>query len=578
MAFDAGLLRCVLYEIQEKCLEGKVEKIYQPSKDRIDIIIHKGRENRKISINAGGNARIQLTEAVAENPIVAPVFCMLLRKHLSGGKLISAEQLDFERAAVLTFTAYDDMGFPCEKKIIAETMGKFSNIILTDGVGKILACAKSIDITTSTKRQVIPGLIYEAPPAQSKASPLDESEEHFAAKFKEFPPERTVDKFIFSSYCGISSAVALEIAYRACGDTETLCLNCDVKRLYSVFSDWFSSLKSKKVTPYIIKEADGKIRDYAYLEMTFLTGGAICESRSSFSEMLDEFFEKRDIADKIKSRGADILRLVSNAKGRLTRKIEIQSSELADCARGEEYKRNADLITANIYRLKKGDTEFFADNFYSENCEKIKIELNPRLTPAQNAQKMYKLYTKSKNAQKYLTEQLEIARRELEYIASVEAFLEKASTESELLEIRDELYSAGYASRMKQTASVRNKKTKPYEYTAPSGYKILCGRNNTQNDMLTFKTAAKNDLWFHVKGMPGSHVILFCNGEEPSELDYTQACEIAAYHSSASEMSSVEVDYTRVKNIKKPQGAKPGYVIYHTNYSANVMPKIPKGE
>ena len=283
-------------------------------------------------------------------------------------------------------------------------------------------------------------------------------------------------------------------------------------------------------------------------------------------------FAERDRLEKIHQRGRDVCTLVNNSIQRTEKQIALQKEALSESERAAEYKRNGDLITANIYLIKRGDTELKAVDYYDEDCKEITILLDPRLSPSQNAQRMYKLYTKQKNAKETLALLIEQWENELKYLESVQDFLLRASSEEDLLQIRDELYHSGYASRMKGYQPQKVSKQKPYEFVTASGYRLLVGKNNTQNDYLTFKVATKGDLWFHAKDMPGSHALLLCDGEEPSELDYTQAASIAAYHSKGRDSDTVAVDYTRVKNIKKPQGAKAGFVIYKTNYTAYVKP------
>ena len=294
---------------------------------------------------------------------------------------------------------------------------------------------------------------------------------------------------------------------------------------------------------------------------------------SDFASLLDRFFGERDRAERIRQRAADVLRLLTNARARLDKKLSVRREELAECAKGDEYKKKADLITANIYMIKRGMASFEAFDYTLDPPKAVTVELDTRLSPSQNAQRMYKYYNKAKSAALHLTTLIDEAQSELEYIESVQAFLERAESEEDLNEIRSELYNSGYGSRLKNYTPPKQLKSRPMEFVSDTGYRILCGRNNLQNELLTFRVASKGDLWFHAKGVPGSHVILLCDGEEPSELDYTQAAEIAAYYSKANG-SPVAVDYTRVKNVKKPSGARTGYVIYKTNYTAYVEAKL----
>lgn len=576
MAFDAGLLYAVVSEINEMCREGKVERICQPTKDEIDIILHKGKESRILVISASSNApRVALSSESKENPIVAPMFCMLMRKHLSGAKLERCEIVGFDRVAKFVFSAYDEMGFQCEKTVVAEIMGRCSNIIFVSSDNKVISAIKPVDFSVSSKRQVLPGMKYELPPTQDKINPLECDRDKF---FKIMTDARDLaaDKAIQSRFFGVSTQAAREIVYRACADITATAGNV-AKSLSCALYEWFSSLKEGRVTPTIAFSKDKTPLEYSYQDITYMGDAVERKHYGSFADMLDAFYAERERAERIARSGADISAIINHALSRLTKKIEKQTIELAESERKEEYKRYGDLITANIYAMRRGMESFSCTDYYSSDCATVDIPLDKRLTPSQNAQKMYRLYNKAKNTQKYVTEQIKEARSELEYLLGVKSFLSNAVCENDLSEIREELFSSGYGKRIKATASQKNKKKKMplTEYTTSGGYRLLCGRNNLQNEYITFKVADKGDLWFHVKGKAGSHVVLICNGEEPSEKDYTEASEIAAYYSTAERGTMTEVDYTRVKNLKKPASAKPGYVIYHTNYSAYVMPKLP---
>ncbi len=574
MAYDAGMLRAVLAEINALTGDGaKVEKIYQPANDEVTLTLRMGREIRRLLINAGTSApRVALSDATRENPASAPMFCMLLRKHLAGARLVSSAQLGYERCARFTFSGYDEMGYAATRHLVAEVMGKYSNLMLLDGSDRIIAVLRPVDFTTSRVRQVLPGMIYELPPPQDKRLPLEEAEESFLSLLAAYPPERTVEKFITSTYLGTATQVAREIAYLAAGSDAALCAEADPARLWSVFSEWFAALRDGRVTPTLVLDADGVPRDYAYAPMTYRTD---CRSEAcpSFAALLDRFFAERDRLERIRQRASDLVRLLANASARLSRKLEAQTEELADCERGEEWRRAGELLLSSLYMVKRGDAVALVPDYNLDPPETVRIELDVRRSPAENAERYFKLYRKARNAREVLTEQIARSRDELAYLASVSSFLERAETEQDLLDLREELYHAGYASRMKNYAPSKNKKmSKPIESETPGGYRLLIGRNNLQNDHLTFRVAEKGDLWFHAKGVPGSHVLLLCGGEEPSAEDYTYAASLAAGYSQAERGQQVAVDYTRVKNIRKPSGARPGYVIYKTNYSAYVTP------
>ena len=577
MAYDAGMLRAVLREINREIGEGaKLEKVYQPSRDEVTLTLRMGKAIRRLVVNAGTSSpRVCLSDLSRENPTVAPTFCMLLRKHLAGARLLRAEQIGFERAARFVFAGYDEMGYASEKTLVAEVMGKYSNLMLLDGEGKITAVLRPVDFTTSRVRQVLPGMKYELPPPQDKTSPLDETREWFFARYAENPPETPLDKYIVATYLGTSRQAAQEIAYRAGGIDATVG-NTTADAAWGVFSTWFADLDAGRGTPTLVSSPDGTPVDFAYFSETYRGAGYTNTEYSDFAGLFDAFFAERDRVERTRQRAQDLFRLLSAAQARLNRKLEAQTEELADTARGEEYRRTGDLIIANLYRLRRGDRIVSLIDYTVDPPAEVTVELDPRLSPSDNAERFYKHYRKAKTAKGILTEQIARCRDEIEYLASVESFLDRAETEQDLTDIRDELYRAGYASRMKNYApSKQNKPSKPTETVTPGGYRVLIGRNNLQNDHLTFRVAARNDLWFHAKGVPGSHVILLCNGEEPSAEDYTFAASLAAGYSKANVAggATVPVDYTRVSNVKKPAGARPGFVIYKTNYTAFVLPE-----
>ncbi len=570
MAFDACMMRAALSELRAEFPEARVDKVLQPQNDEIDLVIHHARTTRRLVFNVGPNApRLQLSDVAKENPLKAPMLCMLLRKLIGGARIIAVEQVDFDRIARLTLSCLDEMGFPTTRHIICEIMGKYANFILTDAEDKIITAMKIIDFAASTVRQVLPGLKYQQPSMPDKRSPLVIDRDFFYSRLSAFDRERTVEKFITATYGGIATQIAHELCYRTTGDIDVPLAHVDADRLYNVFEEWQTVLVTENYTPTVAIDKDGKPVDYSYMDITYLGDGVKYRKFDCISDLFDMYFAERDRMEKVHQRAHDLFTLVNNAIARTERKLAIQREALRDSERGEEYKRKGDLITANLYRLKKGMTSFTAVDYYDESCPEVTVELDERLTPAANAQRMYKLYNKAKKAKEVLTEQIAIWEAELVYLDSVRTFLGRAETEEDLLEIRDELYRSGYASRMKGYKPPKQLKARPMRFTTTDGRTLLVGRNNLQNDHLTFKVASKDDLWFHVKGIPGSHVILVTDGEEPTDRDYTEAASIAAYYSKATG-DLVAVDYTRVKNIKKPQGSKPGFVTYKTNFTAYV--------
>lgn len=572
MAFDACMMRAVLSEYNGEFPDAKIEKVLQPRGDEVDLVIHCGRVSRRLVFNVGPNApRLQLSDVVKENPLKAPMLCMFLRKHLVGGRITSARQLGFDRIAEFTVSCYDEMGFPTEKKLVCEIMGKYANLIVLDAEDKILTAVKLIDFSASTVRQVLPGLKYQLPEGRDKQDPLTLDREFFFARLAEFPAERTGERFITSVYSGIATQIAHELVYRASGSVDTPLSLIDKERFYAVFSDWQSRLVGEEYSPTAVVDKDGKPIDYSYTDITYL-GDEGVRKFDTLRELFDFYFAEKDRVERIRQRAHDVIQLLSNATARTERKLALQREALLESENGETYKRYADIITANIYRLKRGEESFFAVDYYDESCPTVEIKLDPRLDPSKNAQRMYKLYNKCKTAKEVLTEQIATWERELLYLESVRAFLDRAESEQDLVDIRDELYKSGYASKMRGYKPQKQTKRGYMQYRTSGGYTLLVGRNNTQNDELTFRVAEKRDVWFHVKDIPGSHVIMVTEGEEPGERDYTEAAELAAYHSKATG-DRVAVDYTAVKNVKKPPASKPGFVIYKTNFTAYVCPK-----
>ena len=584
MAFDAGMLASVINEINVLSGGARIEKVYQPSADELIIQMRSFEGGKRLLINAGGNnPRVGFTEVTRENPQNPPMFCMLLRKYLNGAKLVGVHQAGFERVVFFDFITRDEMGFECKRTLIAEIMGKYSNLIFADENLRIIAALKTVDFTTSSLRQVLPGMRYEMPPKQDKKDPLEENKEGFFDSARSYPAERGADKFITSTYLGISATVAREIVYRASNDTDTALSLCSGEKLWREFSAVVSMIKNNEYSPCLVcKKEGGAPVEYAFCKLSHYGEDSFSVfDFESVGKLLDSFFEGRDRETRVKQYASDLLKILSNAHARISKKLEIQRTELAECEKGEEYRKTGDLITANIYMLKRGMKKVtlidyenqLADGSFAE-CE---IELDERLSPAANAQRMYKKYNKTKSARVALAKQIEIGEEEARYIDTVFDALSRAETPSDLSEIREELYRSGYASKMKSYARTKAPKPVFLEYKTTGGYRVVCGKNNMQNEQITFKMAEKTDYWFHAKNVPGSHVLMMCAGEEPDAKDFTEAAEIAAFNSKA-EGENIAVDYTYAKNVKKPPSSKPGFVIYHTNWTAYVTPYKDKVE
>ena len=576
MAFDAGMLACALAEIRKVALGARIEKVYQPEKDEIVLQMRSFEGGKRLLINAGSNnPRINFSEIQRENPQNPPMFCVLLRKYLQGAKLVEITQEDFDRIAYLGFETRDEMGFECRRYLIVELMGKYSNLIFADGNKKIVSALRTSDFSLDSVRQLISGITYAPPSSTGKKNPKLLSRDDLLKLLTDAPQDKPLDKWIVSTFMGIAPVVAREIAFKASQKTDISVGDCDKELLCDVFMSVAETLKRESFAPTLVLDGE-KCVEYSFIP---LTQYAHLEAKSfeSAGKLLDAYFASRDNDRRVHQRASDILKLLTNGEARIKKKIELQRAELAECENGEKYKLYGDLITASIYRLPKKASIAELDD-YSQidedgNVPKIRIELDSRLTPAANAQRYYKKYSKAKTAKIELTKQISLAEQELEYIYSVFDALTRAESPADLAEIREELYKSGYASKMKAYSIGSHKQKTPVimQFITPDGMRVLCGKNNLQNEYITHKLAQKQDYWFHAKGTAGSHVLLITDGREPTDLDFTTAAEIAAYHSKA-EGSNIGVDYTLARHVKKVAGSRPGFVIYHTNWTAYVTP------
>ena len=577
MAFDAGMLACMVREIRTVALGGRIEKVMQPERDEIILQLRSTEGGKRLLINAGTGPRMSFTDLTRENPAQAPMFCMLLRKHLTGARLADIRQEGFERVVTLEFDTRDEMGFACTRCIVAEIMGKYSNLIFTDGEGKIISALKTVDFSTSAQRQVLPGMRYELPPAQDKDNPLEVDFARFAELYAAESPDKPLDKFILSRFCGISATVAREMAVIATRHTDTPLRYATAEEGWKGFDAIMSRIKEGNYAPTMVFDG-GQAVEYAFCPLTQYAPPVETRPYDSASGMLDAYFETRDKESRIRQRAADVLRLLTNAESRIKKKLDIQRGELADCEKADIHKKYGDMITANLWQLSRGmkQAEITDYEVWDEEKEEygtVIIDLDERLTPSANAQKYYKKYAKARNAKVELAKQIELGEAELAYIYTVFDALTRAETANDLAEIRDELYRSGYASRMKGYAAPKKQPAPTVaKFRTTNGYLVYCGKNNLQNEHITHKLADRNDYWFHAKGVPGSHVVMVTNGEEPDAQDFTDAASIAAHYSKAAGGAQIPVDYLLVRHVRKVPGAKPGFVTYHTNWTAYVTP------
>ena len=574
MPLDAICLQAVVEELRPQLLGLRIDKVQQPAKDMVILLL---RGNKRLLLHAGASApRIQLTELTRDNPAEPPMFCMLLRKHLVGAKVAEIVQPPLERQVAIHLDITDDFGQPGKRTLILEAMGRRSNLILLDGEGRIIDCMRRVDTDMSATRQVLPGLYYELPaPAAGRLPVTEETEEGFREKLSAAHPERQLDAFLLDNYFGISPLMARELAFRTTGETDRHIFELrpeEEKLFWYNIQDFAASVQEKNFTPFCLKR-DGKPMEFFCLPILQYGSAVETERFESFSALLDSFYEARERQERARQRGADLLRTATTARDRIRRKLAMQEKDYAETQNRDKLRICGELITANLYRMERGQTKLTCENYYDENCAEVTIQLDPLLTPQQNAAKYYKRYTKAKTAEKYLREQMELARQDLEYLESVLEEIEHAEVEQDFIDIRNELKDAGFLRSQGKSKKELKRTTKPREFRTSKGFRVLVGRNNRQNDKLTMKDADHRDIWLHTQKIHGSHVILCTEGQAVDDDTIVEAAKIAAYYSQARESGNVPVDYTQVKHVKKPVGARPGMVVYHVYQTVNVTPE-----
>jgi len=575
MALDTITIKQIVSELNKKITDAKIEKIHQPEKDEIVLIIKSQREIIRLVISANASQpRIHFTTSQKENPLVAPMFCMLLRKHLQGGKIICVNQIDYERIIRIDVDSYDELGDLTRKYLFCEMMGRHSNIILTKQNLTVIDSIKHIDFSLSSVRQILPGLTYCPPPAQEKIPIL--SPEFSDIELELTKEGKKADKEILDKISGISPLNARECVFRATSTTNKDCFELSNSEKDKILIE-LNNLLTKDISPCIITDTkSGKVIDFSPFEI-YQYGEKVSKTYfSTLNELMDEFYKEKDNVERMKQKSSDLIRTLTNNIDRVAKKITILKKTLDAAASKEEYKINGDLLTSNLYKFSQGDDSVFVKNYYDINESEIKISLNPQLTPSQNAQRYYKLYQKAKNAEIEAKKQLDTSISDLDYLESTLVLVKNAQTEADINAVRIELADLGYIKIKSTKKKQKEIAAKPHHFISSDGLDIYVGRNNTQNDWLTLKFANSQDLWFHTKKIHGSHTIikLGVNKEVPNNT-IKEAAMLAAYYSKARESSNVPVDYTIVKNVKKPNGAKPGMVIYDNYNTIYVNPKIP---
>ncbi|MDE7398780.1 MAG: NFACT family protein [Oscillospiraceae bacterium] len=571
MSLDGALLHCVKSEL-ENLIGARVDKIYQPLRDEIVVTLRnlngadKSRKSLVFSAN-GSAARVHLTSAEFENPQSPPMFCMLLRKHLGNGRLVNIRQDDLERILFFDFECVNEIGDVVVNTLTAEIMGRSSNIILVRD-GRIVDSVRRVSAVDSddSARRVLPNCEYEPPPRAERLNLLTADVSEILARLSD--SRDRLSKAIMNTLEGISPIFARECAFYAANDVDVTCDTADKSRVKEFLENARKSLNSP--TEFTLLSENGKNKDFSFVDIQQY--GDVMNKRSfiSANALLDAFYAESNSAGAAKQRASELLKTLSSAYSRVSRRLETRKKELSECGEREVFRVCGDLINANIYRLERGMTKCSLEDFYSG--EPREIALDARLTPAQNAQKYYTEYRKLDTAEKKLTELIRGDEEELAYLDSVLDCVSRTESDSELAEIRRELCEQGYIRAAKGSERPSKKPSEPLRYRSSDGFEILVGKNNRQNDLLTLKTAKAADIWLHVKDIAGSHVIVKTDGKSPSEQTLIEAANLAAFHSKAREGSGVPVDYVPVKFIKKPAGAKPGMVIFTNNRTLYVTP------
>lgn len=559
MAFDGVMMTMVKKELIANLSGAKVNQIYQPARDELVFAFRTFDGAKKLLIRLSDSPRVHLSACSIENPPVPPMMCMLLRKRLGGARLVDVTQPKNERVLCLVFDALNEIGDREELHLYVEIMGRYSNAILTDGGDNVIDSIKRIDFSESEDRVLLPKMPYALPSMQDKLCIEEASVSAVCRRIIDLGGD---DRAILNAVQGISPIIARELAFRA-----------ESEGLDAVIEALKTEVESGTGQPTLVYKTDGSPMDFCFMDVRQYGDALRTRRFDTYSELLDAFYAERDRLTRMRAKSADLNRLLSNTIDRLSRKINLQKADLKKCADREQFRIRGDLLQANLYRIEKGASAVTVENYYDPGNAPITIRLNPAVSPAMNAQRYYKEYNKAKTRETMLTRQIEKASVELQYIESVQDILSRCEGEAELAAIRAELREQGYLRQQKGAAKRKEKPLPPIEYKSSDGFRILVGRNNVQNDQLTLRTAKKSDIWLHTKNIHGTHVIIVTDGRTVTETAIREAAQIAAAHSKAKDSAQVPVDYTAVKNVSKPAGAKPGKVIYVNYKTVYVTPR-----
>ena len=567
MPFDAMFLSAVCDELRQELIGARVEKIQQPARDMV-VLQLRGKARLLLSAS-GSRPRFHVTQASYENPAQPPMFCMLLRKHLAGGRIAAIEQPPAERSVELTLDCTDEMGTPCQKRLILELMGRNSNLILTDGENRILDCMRRVDFEMSEQRQVLPGLFYHRPPRQEgKLTPQELTKPALERLLAQTAAPVHLDRWIVDHVAGISPLIARELAFGFCGETDADVLTLDRARLAEALTRP-SLLQARQPTLLL---CGGRPKDFTYCPIRQYGAYMTARTMPSFSALLDAFYTETEQRERMLQKSQSLRRTVTNLLERTRRKLAAQRKEREASLDRETLRRRGDIVTANLHAMTRGMTVLRAEDFYQEDMPEIEIPLRPELSPQQNAARFYKEYNKAKHAEKILAEQIARGEIEEEYLGAVLDELNRAESERDLAEIRAELEAGGYVRSADRRRQQKQPASRPMRFRSSDGFEILVGRNNRQNDQLSLKTARRDDLWLHIQKFHGTHVIICCAGAPVPDGTITEAAMLAAWYSQAREGQNVPVDVTQVRNLRKPNGAKPGMVVYDRYRTVIVTP------
>ena len=556
MALDTVMLSALAAELRPKLEGARIDKVRQPEREQVLFSIrHKG-ENMRLLINAGaGSGRVALTRQSFENPAEPPMFCMLLRKYLVGARIEKLTQPNWERLLMVDIISHNELGDSVCLKLAIELMGRSSNLVLVGDDGRIIDCLRRMEYGGDVQRRMLPGMIYRLPPAQKKPLIFDCDRAQIESALNSSEDGKPLDKRLLDSFSGLSPLVCRELVHRAFYD-----ISC----LPDALEAFLESVRAGEFTPTLLTK-DGKPAEYSFMQLKQYGSEYEQQSLNSFSELLDAYYSKRELSERRRRRARELSHSVKTARDRIQRKLVCRLEELERTYGREEIRKNAELLTANMYRVKRGDSSVTVEDYYTDGCPSVEIKLDILKTPQQNAAAMFKEYNKLKTAEIHLTALVAEGEKQLDYLNSVLDELERAETERDLAEIRRELLETGYLKKQKGAKPDKSKKQGPMRFISSDGYEILVGRSNSQNDELTTKTARRTDIWLHTKSVHGSHVIISCEGREPPERTIAEAASIAAYYSQGREGGKTAVDYTAVRFVRKPSGSMPGKVVY-TDY------------